>query len=455
MFIARENELKIIGEALTKKSASVLVYGKRKVGKTTLILQALKSSRDVTVYYECLRAPLKENIAGLVAALVKAGVLPVSMTFESFQDLFAYINTLKNGTFNIVIDEYPYLKKYEKSDYVDSVFQSVIDNHLSNVRLFISGSHIAMMKEILNEGNALYSRFGSVIVLHELNYRDVAAFYSQKSAYDKIAFYSVFGGSPFVNEQLDGTLDLKNNIINTLLNPTSSVYVYADNMLISDLSNTVNAERIFGAIGNGKKRYNEIEGKLSMKSNGLLSKNLETLLKMELLSKVYPINKSDDDKKSMYELSDNVLRFWYTYIYKNKSALQMLGAEAFYESYIAPSLKTFISHRFEEIARVYFSLCVREGKLKGVLNIGTYYYDDSASKTNGEFDVVLQRADVYDIYEAKYYSSPLSLKEMREEEKQIKFIKGIMVGKVGFIAANGFEDLTTEYHCITGEELYL
>lgn len=453
MFVARQNELKMIGEALTKSSASILVYGKRKVGKTTLILQALKGSRDVTVYYECLRAPLKENIAGLTAALVKAGAFPVPMAFESFQDLFAYINTL-NGTFNIVIDEYPYLKKYEKSDYVDSVFQSVIDNHLSNVRLFISGSHIAMMKELLSECNALYSRFDSVIVLHELNYREAAAFYPQKSAYDRIAFYSVFGGSPFVNEQLDGAADLKSNIINTLLNPTSSVYVYADNMLISDLSNTVNAERIFGAIGNGKKRYNEIEGKLSMKSNGLLSKNLETLLKMELLSKVYPINKSDDDKKSMYELSDNVLRFWYTYVYKNKSALQMLGAEVFYENYIAPSLATFISHRFEEITRVYFSLQVRAGNLKGVLNIGTYYYDDSASKTNGEFDVVLQRDEVYDVYEVKYYSVPLSLKEMRGEEKQVKAIKGINVGKVGFIAANGFEEPTYEYECITGEELY-
>ena len=265
----------------------------------------------------------------------------------------------------------------------------------------------------------------------------------------------MFGGSPFVNEQLNAGSDLKSNIINTLLDPTSSVYVYADNMLISDLSNTVNAERIFGAIGNRKKRYNEIEGKLSMKSNGLLSKNLETLLKMELLSKVYTINKSDDDKKSMYELSDNVLRFWYAYVYKNKSALQMLGAEAFYESYIAPSLTTFISHRFEEITRVYFSLCARAGKLKGVLNIGTYYYDDSASKTNGEFDVVLQRTDAYDIYEVKYYSAPLSLKEMREEERQIKAIKGIRLGKMGFIASNGFEETTFEYDCITGDMLYL
>ena len=72
MFVARQRELRVIGDVLTKKSASVLVYGKRKVGKTTLILQALKNSGDKTVYYECLRAPIKENIAGLVSALTKA-----------------------------------------------------------------------------------------------------------------------------------------------------------------------------------------------------------------------------------------------------------------------------------------------------------------------------------------------------------------------------------------------
>ena len=59
------------------------------------------------------------------------------------------------------------------------------------------------------------------------------------------------------------------------------------------------------------------------------------------------------------------------------------------------------------------------------------------------------------IYEVKYCSTPLSLKEMREEEEQIKMIKGIKVGKVGFIAANGFEELVPEYDYITGEELYL
>lgn len=396
MFIGRQEELKAIQAVLDKKSGSVLVYGKRKVGKTTLILEALKSSKDTTVYYECLKSSMQDNINGFVSVLVKTKVLPVQIGFSSFQEVFQYLNML-DKTLNIIIDEYPYLKQFNKGETVDSIFQTIIDNNITNIRLFISGSHVGMMKDLLEEKNALYGRFSLNIKLEELNYRETAVFYSDKTVYDKIAFYSVFGGSPFVNEQLDSKSDLKQNILKTVLNPLNAVYAYAENLLVSDLSGSVNAERILNVIANGKKKYGEIESKLGLTNNGLLSKQLKTLLDMDMVSKVYPINKEDDNKKVSYEMTDNLLRFWYTYVYKNKSALQMLGAEAFYDNYIEPSITTFISHRFEEIARTFFSLQVKEGKRKGIFRIGTYYYDDSATKTNGEFDVVLQRKADYDL----------------------------------------------------------
>ena len=453
MFVGRDEELKAIQSVLDKKSGSVLVYGKRKVGKTTLILEALKSSKDTTVYYECLKSSMQDNINGFVSVLVKTKVLPVQMGFASFQEVFQYLNTL-DKTLNIIIDEYPYLKQFNKGETVDSIFQTIIDNNIGNIRLFISGSHVGMMKDLLEEKNALYGRFSLNIKLKELNYRETAVFYNDKTVYDKIAFYSVIGGSPFVNEQLDSKSDLKQNILKTVLNPLNAVYSYAENLLVSDLSGSVNAERILNVIANGKKKYGEIESKLGLTNNGLLSKQLKTLLDMDMVSKVYPINKEDDNKKVSYEMMDNLLRFWYTYVYKNKSALQMLGAEAFYDNYIEPYITTFISHRFEEIARTFFSLQVKEGNRKGIFRIGTYYYDDSATKTNGEFDIVLQRKDNFDIYEVKYYSKPLSLKEMQAEEDQIMNIEELAVGNIGFISVRGFEEVSSEYDCISGEELY-
>lgn len=453
MFIGRKKELKILSAILQKSSASVMIYGKRKVGKTTLIKRALANSFDKTVYYECLKAPLQENIEGFVAVLLREKIIPAQLTFKSFGDVFAYLNS-QEGVYNVVIDEYPYLKAFNNHETIDSIFQSVIDNNLKNVRLFISGSHVGMMKDLLDEKNVLYGRFTETIRLTELDYATCSRFYSDKSIYDKIGFYSVFGGSPYINQAVNANLSLKENVINTLLNPSSYVYAYTEHLLISDYANAMNAERIFYAISNGHKKYGEIEEKLSLKNNGNLAKQLSALENMDIISKTYPINKPNDKKKVYYEVKDNLLRFYYAYIYKNKSALQMLGAEAFYEEYIEKSLNTFISRRFEEIARTYFSLCVQKRKIGGISNIGTFYYDDKANKTNGEFDVVLARKDVYDVYEVKYYTSPLTFKEMQAEERQVRAIQGLEIGTIGFISTAGYENCRDRYDCIPPQALY-
>lgn len=454
MFIGREAELNELKELLALPSASAMIYGKRKVGKTTLLKKALEKSSDPVIYYECLKSPMRENADGLVAELVRLKVIPAKISFESLGDVFAYLNSM-NATFNVVIDEYPYLKYFTEAETVDSMFQSIIDNHIGNIRLFISGSHIGMMKDLLKEKNALYGRFTKHICLKELDYSVAAEFYKSKSVYDKIAFYSVFGGSPYINNALDESKSLKENVINTILNPSSYVYAYAEHLLISDYTNAINAERIFYAISNGHRKYGEIEERLGLKTNGNLSKQLKSLEDMEIVAKVSPINKPDDNKKSYYEVRDNLLRFYYTYVYKNKSALQMLGAEAFYEEYIEEPIITFISHRFEEIARTYFSLCVQKRKMRGILNIGTFYYDDGIAKKNGEFDVVLERKDgIFDIYEVKYYVSPMKSKEMRKEEYQVNEVKGLKVGRIGFISTSGFEEKPAEFDCITADELY-
>ena len=132
----------------------------------------------------------------------------------------------------------------------------------------------------------------------------------------------------------------------------------------------------------------------------------------------------------------------------------MLGSEAFYEEYIEGAIVTFISHRFEEIARTYFSLAVQKRKLRGISNIGMFYYDDSTTRTNGEFDVVLEKKGVFDIYEVKYYTSPLSLREIRKEDTQIRAIKGLKIGKIGFIATAGYEETPDGYDFIDANELY-
>lgn len=167
MFVGREEELALLREEHIGKA--LIIYGKRRVGKTTLILKALEQCPYQTVYFECLKGTMQENIDGLVRELVRVKVLPVPLAFNTLQDVFAYLNTMPQKMV-VVVDEYTHLYAMNDSGVVDSVFQCIIDNRLSNIELILAGSHIGMMKDLLQERNPLYGRFAASLKLDELNY---------------------------------------------------------------------------------------------------------------------------------------------------------------------------------------------------------------------------------------------------------------------------------------------
>lgn len=433
MFIHRQKELNIL-----KKGGNTLIYGKRRVGKTSLIKEHLKNIKTPYFYYECIKANLNENMEYMLNEIMRCDIIKYDISFKNLYDLFSFINS-QYEKIVIVIDEYPYLKEIEESKYVDSLFQKIIDQ-CKNIDFIISGSHIGMMQELLQEGNSLYGRFNSIINVEEFDYLEASYYYKGLKEYDKIAFYSVFGGSPYINEYIDGKLSLKENIIKLFLDEKSNVYNYAASLLISDASSKVNAKSILAKLSNSKLKYKELEEKLDTEKNGKLAKQLKVLLDLKIIRKVFPINKLNDTKKSYYEINDNILRFYFTYIYKNKSALQILGPNAFYDEYIDKSLLTYISHRFEEQVRMYFSLQAKTGKLSGVKNIGTLYYDDSKNKTNGEFDVVLERESGYKIYDVKYMINKLDASSVNKEIKQVLDIESLKIEQIGFVNPGGFEE---------------
>ena len=454
MFVARTEELSNLSCAMKQAGHASLVYGKRRVGKTRLIKEALSRQDQSVIYYECIKGTMRENIHAFTRLLNELQVLTFSSSFQSFSDVFAYLNTLPRS-FVVVIDEYPYLSSLADAEIVDSVFQTVIDQKLSNIHLVLSGSQVSVMKNLLKKGNALYGRFQLILHLRELDYKDAALFYPSKSPYEKISFYSVFGGSPFILQELREEESLEQNIVRTILDESSPVSLYASNILLTDYTNAVNAERILAVLGNGKKKYTELERALQANSNGSLAKQMKALLATEMISQLFPINRPDDSKKRFYEINDNLLRFWFAYIYHNKSALQMVGPKAFFDRQVAPTLLTeYVPHRFEELCRSFFSRLARNGQLPGITNIGTFYYDDPVHHRNGEFDVALEFGDRYQIFEAKYYKKPMTSGEIQKEARQIRDIESLNIVHLGFIAVNGFEKQEDEYSYYNGEDLY-
>ena len=453
MFYGRKKEINLIKSVFNENNKAILIYGKRRVGKTTLIKESIKEYDSI--YFECLEDTIEKNIESFKETMTKQGVIvPSYVTFNDFIDVFSYLDSL-NKKYVVVIDEYPYLKSLNNPSYIDSMFQNVIDNHIKSLNLIISGSSMKIMNEILKEGNALFGRFKETLLIEEFNYLEASTYYyNDLTPYDKVAFYSVFGGSPYINESINPKISLKDNIINTFLKNSNNVYNYADNLLLSDSSNKIQAKRIISTLGNSKKKYSELESLLDKEKTGKINVSLKSLIELKLVNKVFPINKPNDSKKSFYEIKDNAIRFFYTYVYTYKSNLEILGSNAFYDEFIKDSINTYVSHRFEDVCRTYFSLQVKNGNLKGIRNIGTYYYDDSTSKTNGEFDVAIETTDGFDIYEVKYLKKPFNIVSLKAELNQIQNIKGIKINRIGFISVNGFDFNSDEYELLDGNKLF-
>lgn len=125
-----------------------------------------------------------------------------------------------------------------------------------------------------------------------------------------------------------------------------------------------------------------------------------------------------------------------------KILLLLWEKEAFYDTYILPSINTFISYRFEDVIKQYLSILIKKRLLTNIYNIGSFYYDDPINKRNGEFNVALKEENGYSVIEVKYLKNKLDSKAIKKEIEQIKDIKERNIIGYGFASINGFSDET-------------
>ncbi len=455
MFIGREKELSALSAELSswKKKTAVLIYGKRRVGKSTLIHEAAKVFDGIVVNHLCVSSTFEGNLELIFRSVSESLSLP-SICFDSLFAMMDYLRTLDKKIL-LIIDEYPYLKQTKKKNEVDSYMQAVIDRLPENVKLILCGSYITIMKELLAEDNPLFGRFSLIQHIHDFDYYDAAKFYPDLPVREKVAFYGVFGGCPYVLENLETDKSVKDNVIRLLLPETGLIRSHIENVMLKEIQKSFDA-RILESLGNGKKKYTEIRDQLGGHETGLLDKQLKILLDMETIQKTEPINRRNDKKKQFYEITDNLMRFYFSYIFGTAGIITRIGEEQYYARNIEETLEQFISRRFEGIVLQYFHRKAVQGKCPDIEDFGSYWFDDPVNRTNGEFDCVIRRTgDLYDFYECKYFDRPMTLKECGQEKDQLRRMQGIEVTGIGFVCTGGFDfESKTDLILIDGETLY-
>lgn len=440
MFYGRIKQKKSLLNMIKKDEQMIcLIYGRRRIGKSELIKQTLKETDVQSIYYECKQTTERNNVDSLAEI--------ISDTFQfpkpSFSDIEELLNFLfkksEDSPLILVFDEYPYLRENVKG--LDSIIQSVIDKYkdTSHMKFIICGSYVDTMKALLAKQNPLYGRVDLTIDLKPMDYYESAMFYKDFLDEDKVRLYSVFGGIPYYNRLIDSDMSVKDNIINLIASPGARLENEVSMYLSSEISKITNANEVFEALARGFSKYKDILDQSNVSSGPTLVDVLEKLIKMDVVKKEAPINDENNKKKAGYFICDNLSLFYYKYIFRNISRMNVMDSEVFYHKYIEEDFETkHVPKVFEDICKQYLIRLNKEGKIDEVFEkIGKYYYDDPMNKKNGEFDIVTLDDKGYIFYEAKFRKEPVTESMIKEEILQVDQT-GISCYKYGFISRSGF-----------------
>lgn len=439
-FYGRKSELQTLSAFYANASTNLgVIYGRRRVGKSLLIKESLKRSGLPFIYLECKQTSEENNLRQLMSLLgLKLGIPPLAV--DNFEDAIDFLfKFCKSDATVLVFDEYPFLRDLIPG--FDSILQALVDRYKgeSKLQIILCGSYIDIMKGILAYKSPLYGRSSFVMNLHPMDYYESAEFYGSYSNEDKIKIYSALGGIPYYNSLIDPSISVEENFIRLFLLPEAILSNEVTLFLAAEVSKVNNANLVLEALGQGARKYSDIATYTKLPASSLASV-LNQLGSLDLISKDYPINAPDNLKKAQYVFRDNMVHFYYKYIYKNISHMGFMNPEKFYDLFIGPDLDTkHIPKQFEGICREFL---IRSNKLNRItppfFKIGRYYYDIPKLKKNGEFDVVTEDQTGFTFYEVKCRNQPMTPAQIEAEIEQVNAspLKAI---RYGFISKSGFK----------------
>jgi hypothetical protein len=325
-FINRHEELAFLeNKWLEKKSNFVVIYGKRRVGKTELIKQFIKNKNAIYFLADkrTTRDQLRE-LGQLVGEHFNDDLL-VKNGFNEWLDVFVYLKKNVKEPFVFAIDEYPYLMETDKA--TSSVFQKGLDQYLkdSPVMLILSGSSIAMMEDqVLSYKAPLYGRRSGQILVEPLNFRQSWQFFEDKTFKDFIEYFTLTGGMPAYLLEIDPKKSVEDNLKNKILDKKEFLHNEVEFILREELREPRTYLSILKAISWGKTRASEIINETGLEKN-VLFKYLGVLEGLKLIVREVPVTEGNKlkSKRGIYKISDNFIRVWFQYVYPYKSNLEI------------------------------------------------------------------------------------------------------------------------------------
>ena len=354
MFIGRERELASLKEFYDKDGIGMtVIYGRRRIGKSTLIAEFIKDKK--TIFYTATKIGKNRNLelfSKQVLDLFMPGVEDVS--FNTIEAVFDFIDkNMGNDKLILVIDELPYWA--EKDDALLSVLQKYIDTvwKNKNLKIILCGSALSFMeKKVLSEKSPLFGRRDSQIKLEVFDYLDATKFVPNYSNEDKAICYGITGGVAKYLSMIDQRKSIDENIVRLFFKKDGYLYDETRNMLMQEFSDITIVNNIVEQIASSNNTLNTIAGKIGEKEPTVLY-SLDKLISVGLVEKKKCITEEKNKKKTQYVLKDYMFKFWYEFIPKATSVIEIGQGEIYYQKAVKPILHSFMRTVFEDMCRYY------------------------------------------------------------------------------------------------------
>ena len=443
-FVDRELEMETLQNEYERDgSALVVLYGRRRVGKTTLISEFIKDKKALFfLASEEAEVQNRNAFKEKVAEFIDSDLLR-SADIRSWDVLFnAIMDTPFESKPVIVLDEFQYLGKANPA--FPSIFQRIWEEILKDrsVMVILCGSLISMMEsQTLAYGSPLYGRRTAQIRLKQIPFGYYHEFFPNKSRKELIEMYAVTGGVPKYIELFSESTDIYSAIQKCVLNRSGYLYDEPHFLLQQEVSEVGSYFSIIKAIAAGNSKLSAISSILEIKATSL-TKYLKTLIDLDILEREVPITEENPEKskKGLYKIKDNYLRFWFAFVYPNMSFIES-GHSRIVMNKIKKSLvKNHIAFVYEDVCKERMWDLNAEGAWPfNFTKIGRYW------DSKDEIDIVALDPEGKNLIlgECKYWTDPVGVSVLRNLEAKTASVAWEQRNrKVWYVlfSASGFTD---------------
>lgn len=393
MFVGRDQELKKLKRMYQSDKLEVaIIYGRRRVGKTTLINEFCRDKR--TIFFAAQENSVEQNLETLSNAIseVISGESAANMTYRSFSDAFIKIAEMSKAERLVwVIDEYPYLAQADRG--ISSLLQNYLDHQFKDTKLFLilCGSSMSFMEnQVLGCQSPLYGRRTAQFKILPFDYLDTGKWFPDYSCEEKALMYGITGGIPMYLEQFSPNLTIKENLLENLFDRNAALFEEPSNLLKQELRETATYNAVITAIASGKTKLSEIASTVGVET-GLCSKYIANLITLGIIKRETPVT-DPNSKRPIYLIEDQFFRFWYTFVPKNISAIQSGRMERSYPSTIENRLSDYMGLAFEKMCRDY--ILYYDDQLPFLIgDVGQWWGGNPKTRKQAQIDIVVTSAE--------------------------------------------------------------